>query len=186
MLTFQFEELKLKPTFNTWAQVTFIHMYLLTARLRLFPEAHAHHWHQNLLDHFFYAAEDRMAVYHNMSARSIRNRYLKDLFVQWRGVLTAYDEGLIRGDAVLGTAVWRNVFGADENVNAESVAEVVAWFKKSLRDLDRLQDSEIASGEISFDDPAKMLAIVGRESKLLKTPFSEADLAGSQAEQTRR
>lgn len=153
-------------------------MYLLTARLRLFPAEHAPTWHQNLLDHFFYAAEDRMAVYHGMSARSIRNRYLKDLFVQWRGVLTAYDEGLIKGDAVLGTAVWRNVFGADENVDAEHVAQVVAWFRRSLRDLDSLQDSEIASGEISFLDPTKVLAVVGKESKLLKTPFSQADLAG--------
>ena len=171
-----FSELKLKPTFNTWAQVSFIHMYLLTVRLRLFPAAHAHHWHQNLLDHFFYAAEDRMAVFHGMSARSIRNRYLKDLFVQWRGVLTAYDEGLIKGDAVLGTAVWRNIFDADENVDVESVAQIVAWFKKSLRDLDRMQDHEIASGEITFEDPSRQLQVVGRESKLLKTPFSEADM----------
>lgn len=151
-------------------------MYLVTARLRLFPEAHAHHWHQNLLDHFFYAAEDRMAVYHGMSARSIRNRYLKDLFVQWRGVLTAYDEGLIKGDAVLATAIWRNIFDADESVDAERVAQLVGWFRKSLRDLDRLQDAEIASGEIGFQDPEGLLGVVGKESKLLKTPFSEADL----------
>lgn len=155
-------------------------MYLLTVRLRTFPVEHAHHWHQNLLDHFFYAAEDRMAVFHGMSARSIRNRYLKDLFVQWRGVLTAYDEGLIKGDAVLGTAVWRNIFDADENVDAEAVAQVVAWFKKNLRDLDRLQDHEIASGDLVFDDPTKQLQVVGREAKLLKTPFSEADLSQQQ------
>lgn len=153
-------------------------MYLLTARLRLFPEAHAHHWHQNLLDHFFYAAEDRMAVYHGMSARSVRNRYLKDLFVQWRGVLTAYDEGLIKGDAVLATAVWRNIFDASENVDVERVAQIVAWFKKSLRDLDRMQDSEIAVGDIKFEDPKKMMQVVGKESKLLKTPFSESGLQG--------
>ncbi|KAL1305649.1 hypothetical protein AAFC00_007243 [Neodothiora populina] len=181
-----YDELKLKPTFNTWAQVTFVHMYLLTARLRQFPAAHAPTWHQNLLDHFFYAAEDRMAVYHGMSARSIRNRYLKDLFVQWRGVLTAYDEGIIKGDAVLATAVWRNIFGGEDNVDAEHIAHVVAWFRRSLRDLDQMQDAEIASGEISFQDPVKTLAIVGRESKLLKTAFQEADLVIEDASESKK
>lgn len=132
-------------------------MYLLTVRLRLFPAEHAQTWHQNLLDHFSYAAEDRMAVFHGMSARSIRNRYLKDLFVRWRGVLAAYDEGIIKGDAVLGAAIWRNVFGADENVDAEQIAQVVEWFRKSLRDLDHLQDAHIASGQVAFPDPAKIL-----------------------------
>lgn len=176
----QSAELGLKPTFNTWAQVTYLYMYLLTARLRMFPKDHAQHWHQNLLDHFSYAAEDRMAVLHNISARSVRNKYLKDLFVQWRGCLLSYDEGLIKGDAVLATAVWRNVFGADENVDAVAVAEVVSWMKKALQDLERMQDSQIASGDIRFPDPAKQRANVAQESKWLKTPFNAAELAGTE------
>jgi len=154
-------------------------MYILTARLRMFPADHAQHWHQNLLDHFSYAAEDRMAVMHNISARSVRNKYLKDLFVQWRGCLLSYDEGLIKGDAVLATAVWRNVFGADENVDAVAVAQVVSWLKRSLMDMDRMQDSQIASGDISFPDPAKQKASVAQESKWWKTPFNPAEPAGT-------
>ncbi|KAK5141201.1 Serine carboxypeptidase 3, partial [Cryomyces antarcticus] len=67
-----------------------------------------------------------MATYHGMVARGTRNKYLKDLFIQWRGVLAAYDEGLIRGDAVMAAAVWRNVFKGDENVDAEKLALIVA------------------------------------------------------------
>lgn len=155
-------------------------MYILTARLRMFPAEHAQHWHQNLLDHFSYAAEDRMAVLHNISARSVRNKYLKDLFIQWRGCLLSYDEGVIRGDDVLATAVWRNVFGADENVDAVAVAEVVSWMRKGLRDLDRMQDSEIAGGDIKFPDPAKQKSSVAQESKSLKTPFNAAELEGAE------
>ncbi|KAH0354326.1 hypothetical protein KCU81_g1045, partial [Aureobasidium melanogenum] len=168
-----YEELGLTPTFNTWAQITFLHMYLVTVRLRMFPQQHAHHWHQNLLDHYFYAAEDRMAALHNIAARSVRNKYLKDLFVQWRGVLAAYDEGLVKGDAVLATAVWRNVFGGDENVDAAAVANVVSYMRKNLRDLDRVHDSDIASGDISFSDPAREATIVDREAQAMKQPIPE-------------
>lgn len=145
-------------------------------RLRLFPAEHAHHWHQNLLDHFFYAAEDRMATHHAMSARSIRNRYLKELFVQWRGVLTAYDEGLIKGDAVLATAIWRNLFDASPSADVERVALLVAWYRKSLAQLDRMSDADIASGDVRFADPQALAPIVRMESKGLKMPFSQADL----------
>ncbi|KAG9550030.1 hypothetical protein KCU71_g15063, partial [Aureobasidium melanogenum] len=168
-----YEELGLTPTFNTWAQITFLHMYLVTVRLRMFPQQHAHHWHQNLLDHYFYAAEDRMAALHNIAARSVRNKYLKDLFVQWRGVLAAYDEGLVKGDAVLATAVWRNVFGGDENVDTAAVANVVSYMRKNLRDLDRVHDSDIASGDISFSDPAREATIVDREAQAMKQPIPE-------------
>ena len=166
-------ELGLTPTFNTWAQITYVHMYLLTVRLRMFPQQHAHHWHQNLLDHYSYAAEDRMVTLHNIAARSVRNKYLKDLFVQWRGVLAAYDEGLVKGDAVLATAVWRNVFRGDENVDAAAVASVVSYMKKNLRDLDRIHDSEIASGDIRFSDPTREAAIVDREAQAMKQPTPE-------------
>lgn len=145
--------LGLTPTFNTWAQITFLHMYLLTCRLRCFPPTHAPTWHQHLLDHFFYIAEDRMVTTHNIAARSIRNKYLKDLFVQWRGLMAGYDEGLVRGDAVLATAVWRNIFKADENVDFKGVGEVVSYIRGVLKGLEGLEDESIASGEVVFGNP---------------------------------
>lgn len=155
-------DLGLLPTFNTWAQITFLHMYLLTVRLRHFPASHAPIWHQNLLDHFFYAAEDRMVTLHNIAVRSLRNRYLKDLYTQWRGTLVAYDEGLIKGDAVLGAAVWRNLWGGREDVDMEKVAMVVSWMRRSLRELERARDQDIAGAEIRFSDPARERAVVER------------------------
>jgi len=160
-----YENYDILPTFNAWAQITFLHMYLLTVRLRMFPADHARHWHQNLLDHFFYAAEDRMATFHGMEARSVRNKYLKDLFVQWRGVLLSYDEGLIKGDAVLAAAVWRNVFAAREDVDMVKVAEITAWMRKTLKGLERMSDAEIAAGSLSFEHPKAMSGVVAQPSQ---------------------
>jgi len=114
-----------------------------------------------------------MVSLHNIAARSVRNKYLKDLFVQWRGVLAAYDEGLAKGDAVLASAVWRNIFAGDENVDAAAVANVVSYLKKNLRDFDRIADSDIASGDISFSDAVREAALVDRESQAMKQPIPE-------------
>lgn len=145
-------------------------MYLLTVRLRMFPSEHAPTWHQHLLDHFFYIAEDRMVTTHNIAARSIRNKYLKDLFVQWRGLLAGYDEGLIRGDAVLATAVWRNVFKGDAEVDFRGVGEIVSYVRGVLKGLEGISDEGIASGEVVFGEPATERDGVLVWSRLMEAP----------------
>jgi cytochrome b pre-mRNA-processing protein 3 len=125
-----FTDLGLSPTFSTWSQVAYIHMYLLTVRLRALESHNSFQNYQRyLLEHFSHAAEDKMIILHNMGARGIRNRYLKDLFLQWRGILAAYDEGMVNGDAALAGAVWRNLWKGDEDVDWTKVASVVAWMR---------------------------------------------------------
>ena len=164
--------LGLDVTFNTWAQVMFLYMYMLTVRLRCFPEKHARIWHQQLVDHFFYAAEDRMVTYHNLSSRSIRNRYLKDLAQQWRGLLLSYDEGLIKGDAVLAAAIWRNVFKAREDVEIRDLAMVTAYMRSQLKMLDELSDQTLGEGKVEFDDPELVKGLVGQESAWMSKVFA--------------
>lgn len=81
-----------------------------------------------------------MLLLHTISARGIRNRYLKDLFLQWRGIIAAYDEGLIKGDAVLASAVWRNLFKGEDDVDWRNVAMVVAYMRKAVVELERVKD----------------------------------------------
>ena len=140
-----FNELGLQPTFSTWSQVTYLHMYMLVVRFRAMEDRRgvvARYQHY-LLDHFSHAAEDRMSLLHGMSARGIRNRYLKDLFLQWRGLLAAYDEALVKGDAVLAGAVWRNLWKGDEAVDWEKVAQVVAFVRRAVRLLGNVTDAEV-------------------------------------------
>jgi cytochrome b pre-mRNA-processing protein 3 len=111
-------------------------MYILTVYLRnLETSAQYQDYQRYLIEHFSNAAEDKMLLLHNMSARGIRNRYLKDLFFQWRGILASYDEGMIKGDAVLGSAIWRNLFRGDENIDWERVALVTGYLRASVHSL---------------------------------------------------
>ena len=160
-------EMGLTPTFNTWAQITFLHMYLLTVRIRCFPAAHTPTWNQHMINHFSYLAEERMVRVHNIQARMVRNKYLKDLFVQWRGLTAGYDEGLVKGDAVLAAAVWRNVCKADENVDLENLGMVVAYMRSVLSALDTMDDSAVATGDVVFGSPGSEAALVKQRSKMM-------------------
>ena len=167
------EELGLQPTFSTWSQVTMLHVYVLFARLRNLKGIDAKVWHQPLLDHFFFDAEQRMETYHNMAARGTRNKYLKDMYTQWRGLIAAYDEGIAKGDAVLAAAIWRNLFKAKEDVNIKGLAQIVSFTRRTLSGLDAVPDSRIMSEVVVFGSPKDEERLVTLRSPLLDTPFGK-------------
>jgi cytochrome b pre-mRNA-processing protein 3 len=143
-------DLGLLPTFSTWSQVTFLHMYLLTVRLRALPSRDSLQTHsRHLIDHFSHNAEHRMVTLHRLTSRGIRNKYLKDLFIQWRGILAAYDEGIIKGDAVLGAALWRNLWKASPidphgaEVDWTKVARVVVYMRRVLFELAKVEEGDL-------------------------------------------
>lgn len=112
-----------------------------------------------------------MAVWHGMEVRSTRNKYLKDLWQQWRGILLSYDEGVIKGDAVLAAAVWRNVFKADVEVDIGDLALVTAYVRREMIMLDGLSDQQIGGGEVEFGDPAQLRRLVEKDSTWMGREF---------------
>jgi cytochrome b pre-mRNA-processing protein 3 len=143
-----FTGLNLPPTFSTWSQVTFLHLYVVVTQLRavLPSESEFQDYHRYLIEHFSREAEDKMVLLHNLNAQGIRSRYLKDLLLQWRGILVSYDEGQVKGDAVLASAIWRNLFRADENVDWEKVAAVVAYLRLAIRKVGSMSMDQLISG----------------------------------------
>jgi cytochrome b pre-mRNA-processing protein 3 len=149
-------------------------MFMLQVRFRMFPTTHASTWIQHLTNHAFYAAEDRLVVWHKLHSATVRQKFLKDAFAQWRGVLLAYDEGLVKGDAMLAAAVWRNLFGGREDVDFEKLAMIVGYMRREIARLVKASDNEVAMGEWEFEgdpgDEAKTLTVV---SKLMKDGASQ-------------
>lgn len=146
-------------------------------RFRYFPDQHAQMWMQQLIDHFFFEAEHRMNIFHGISSRAIRNNYLKDVHNQWRGVQGAYDEGLIKGDAVLATAMWRNIFKGTDDVDWRKVALIVSFTRRALRALDGASDKSISAALVRFGNPMNEAVLVGKPSKGMGKPFSKEDEA---------
>lgn len=126
-------------------------------------------WNQNLLDHFFYAAEDKMNVEHNITSGSIRSRYLKDLFTQWRGAVLSYDEGVMKGDTILAAAIWRNLFQGRESVDVDKLVLVTSWMRREMKRLSEIDDRVIKSAEWKWEaSPGHEANLVMLQSKMMK------------------
>lgn len=63
--------------------------------------------------------------------------------MQWRGLLLAYDEGLIKGDAVLASAIWRNLFKGDPETDPRFLVAIVGWMRSSLAELEGTSDEMV-------------------------------------------
>ncbi|KAF7543056.1 hypothetical protein G7Z17_g11053 [Cylindrodendrum hubeiense] len=135
----------LPPTFSTWSHVTMLHLYLINARIRCFDRDVFHNWQHQLTDHFFFECEKKMHIDHHITSSALRQRYLKDIFVQWRGLLLAYDEGLFKGDAILASAIWRNLFKGSPDVDPRTLVAIVGWMRSSLMRLESVNDNMLAA-----------------------------------------
>lgn len=146
-----------------------LHLYLLNARIRCFDRDACRNWQQQMIDHFFFECEKKMHVDHGLTSSALRQRYLKDIFVQWRGLILAYDEGLVKGDAVLASAVWRNLFKGAPDVDPRALATIVSWMRSGLAALERAPDIQLeqSAGEI-LQRPVDMVW------KKLNAPVEEA------------
>ncbi|KAL9109048.1 MAG: hypothetical protein Q9227_006288 [Pyrenula ochraceoflavens] len=149
---FWHEYLGLQPTFSTWSQVTFLHMYIAVVRMRVLDRQSFDTYMRHLINAFSFGTEEKMHVVHNIESRTIRNKYLKDLFIQWRGIIAAYDEGLVKGDAMLGTAVWRNLWKADPEVDWQKVTKVVEYLRRVLVEYEKVDDEEILFALLGTED----------------------------------
>ncbi|TFB05889.1 CBP3-like protein [Trichoderma ghanense] len=160
----------LPPTFSTWSHVTMLHLYLVNARIRCLERDAYRNWQQQLIDHFFFECEKKMHIDHNITSSALRQRYLKDIFVQWRGLLLAYDEGLIKGDAVLASAVWRNLFKGDPEVDPRALVAIVGWMRSGLAALEGASDMAM---------PNRALEVLARPVDVfwtrLEEPFKKED-----------
>lgn len=86
-----------------------------------------------------------MHIDHHITSSALRQRYLKDIFVQWRGLLLAYDEGLIKGDAVLASAVWRNLFKGSPDADPRALLAIVGWMRSTLLQFEAASDNMLAT-----------------------------------------
>jgi cytochrome b pre-mRNA-processing protein 3 len=152
-----------------------LHLYLINARVRCFERDNYRNWQQQLVDHFFFECEKKMHLDHGIVSSATRQRYLKDIFVQWRGLLLAYDEGLIKGDAILASAVWRNLFKGSPDVDPRALVAIVGWIRGGLYQLEMLKDEDVAlMGEEALQKS------VSAYWESLEKPFSRSEAGAAE------
>ncbi|PVG01432.1 hypothetical protein CPB86DRAFT_795110 [Serendipita vermifera] len=108
-----YEVCRVPRTFNSWFQITNLHVWLLTVRLRALPSPYGKYMLQALVNFFFQDIEDRLRALlgPRTSERTIVS-YMKEYRELWNGSQLSLDIGLVGGDWELAGAIWRNIFDA--------------------------------------------------------------------------
>lgn len=131
---FWYGDCALPETYQSWFQITNLHVYLLLTRFRAFDKAAYKTYSQELINHFFIDAESRMRDRFGVQTSRLVKGYMRDMHMQHRGSVLGYDEGLATGDAMLAQALWRNIWGAGWGT--------VAGVKRKLAGIDKLAEGE--------------------------------------------
>ena len=117
-----------------------LYLYILTTRLRCLDAERAQLWKQHFTNAHFGHCETLLMARHEVHSKTLMQRYLKDLFAQWRGVIISYDEGLVGDDVVLAAALWRNIFHADPDIDLRRLEAVVSWMRHRFQALEAVPD----------------------------------------------
>lgn len=109
-----------------------------------------------------------MVKQYGVKSATQRRGYMKDLFHQYRGLTAAMDEGLMKGDAVLASAIWRNTFDASDNVDIEVLAMVTSHVRRVLSKLGQVGDEIVLTGRVKFGLPDEELKVVRKKGTFLE------------------
>lgn len=95
--------------FNTWFSITSLHAWMLNCRLRALLPPYGRAYQSNLVSMFFNDVQSRMKNSYGVKKASRVDQYAREALHRYHGAVMAYDEGLLRGDPTLASALWRNL-----------------------------------------------------------------------------
>ncbi|CCH45668.1 hypothetical protein BN7_5253 [Wickerhamomyces ciferrii] len=165
---FFYEDIKLPKTFSQWFQITALHQWMLSVRMRAMPFKYGRNYQQKLVDRFFRDMQLRLADEMNVNSSRISDQYLKDYNSQLRGLVCSYDEAFATDDITLAQALWRNLFNAQKNVDITHLEAMVKYVRGQLYVLSKMSDRDFAFGKFKFVSPNELI--------LKFTPEQEAEM----------
>ncbi|EGG01176.1 uncharacterized protein MELLADRAFT_111234 [Melampsora larici-populina 98AG31] len=115
--SFWINECGLPDSFQTWFQITQLHMWILIVRFRSMKNNLGRTYIQEFVNHGFLDTEHRIrSTPYKVTKNSLIKSYMKTMLDQHYGFLVGFDWALATdqdgSDSVLVEAVWRNLFGA--------------------------------------------------------------------------
>lgn len=154
---FYYETLDLPKSFSQWYQITILHYWMLSVRMRALPFKYGRNYQQKLIDRIFKDMELRMSQELGISSNRIIEGYLKEYHTQLLGSVLSYDEGLMTDDITLAAALWRNVFNGNPNVDMRHVEALLGYVRSNLYVLNKMSDREFGFGKFNFVPPNQIV-----------------------------
>ncbi|WPK25861.1 hypothetical protein PUMCH_003194 [Australozyma saopauloensis] len=165
---FFYQTLNLPKSFSQWFQITALHYWILSVRMRAMPFQYGKNYQQKLVDRIFSDMEMRMSIEMGINSSRIIEGYLKDYHTQLLGLVVSYDEGLVTDDITLAAALWRNVFSGNPNADVRHIEALVGYVRQQLYVLNKMSDREFGFGKFSFVPPDQVVKLLtkAQEEKL--------------------
>ncbi|KAK6203319.1 protein required for assembly of ubiquinol cytochrome-c reductase complex [Scheffersomyces amazonensis] len=178
---FFYETLHLPQSFSQQFQISVLHYWMLSVRMRALPFKYGKNYQQKLVDRLFKDMELRMAQELNISSNRIIEGYLKEYHTQLLGSVLSYDEGLASDDITLASALWRNLFNGNPNVDIRHIEALLVYVRSQLYVLSKMTDREFGFGKFKFVPPNKNVKPLtkSQEQELIekaKKEFQDNDL----------
>lgn len=172
---FYYETLGLPQSFSQWFQITALHYWILSVRMRAMPFKYGRNYQQKLVDRIFRDMELRMLGELGINSNRIIENYLKDYHTQLLGCVVSYDEGLVTDDITFAAAIWRNIFNGDPNADMRHIEAVLAYVRQQLYVLDKMSDREFGFGKFTFVPPDQVVRPLtkAQEGKLREAAKAE-------------
>ncbi|KAJ1549047.1 hypothetical protein HK096_000662 [Nowakowskiella sp. JEL0078] len=143
--TWFIDECKLPKNFHSWFASAVLHIWIYSTRLKLEGDE-GKAMSQEIFNHLWVDVELEL---HKAGAQRILN-IVKDLLSGYYGHTLAYNEGLFKGDPVLASALWKNVYGGKE-INATQLAVLLRYVREQLKRIHDAPKDEILSGKFKFE-----------------------------------
>mmetsp|Transcript_41266 Transcript_41266/g.64491 ORF Transcript_41266/g.64491 Transcript_41266/m.64491 type:complete len:246 (+) Transcript_41266:114-851(+) len=125
-----------------------LHVWMILVRLRR-EGAECKQLQQDVFDNFW---DDKQKQMFSMGVQSFalntRTRELQSIFY---GIAVSFDYGLGSSDALLGSAMYRNLFVGE--ARAVHVNQMVAYVRRELQKLDDMDKALFLSGQWQFGNP---------------------------------
>lgn len=174
---FYYETLGLPKTFAQWFQITALHYWILSVRMRAMPFKYGRNYQQKLVDRIFRDMELRMSGEMGIASNRIIENYLKDFHSQLIGLIASYDEGLMTDDITLAGAIWRNIFNGQANADVRHIEALVGYVRSQLYVLNKISDREFGFGKFRFVPPDQVVKPLSSHQLQKLREAAKADFA---------
>ncbi|KAI3378157.1 hypothetical protein SNEBB_009137 [Seison nebaliae] len=142
---------RMDDSFDSWVQVTTIHLWMLLVRLKQMDSSDSHLLSAELIRTFWEDVNNRMKQFDTV----IKSKKKKEALAIWNDdfqyQLFQLDEGLLADDVVLANAIWCTMHKNNDNTKLRELYKMAKYVRGNLKHLKTMDERRLFKlGLVSF------------------------------------
>lgn len=144
-----FKVCAMPDTFQSWFIVAQLHIWLCLVRLKREDENGKFIIH-HLVKFFWKDVQERLNLL-GVASSSVKHQSIVELDKEFRGLIFAYEEGLLTDDKTLAAAVWRNFVHDKSRTDPVILSTLVAYIRSQVKEMDSTdQETLLTTGRMNI------------------------------------